>query len=159
MKTVAIATTLLAIFLALAPSECGGTKTKTVSAATIAKLPPGQTFEANLTRKGTVYHFKDANTDFSRVTIRTASGVEKFSELLKASNMRPRGGLLLGTPANMRTRLVGSTGGTTHYTCGIFCNCDGADDCTRLLLDDKCDVKYFWCDDKTGHCICIPKPS
>lgn len=157
MKTLAIATSLFAVFLALTYSECGGIKTRNISAATIAKLPPGQTFEIDLTRKGTVYKFKDASTDFSRVAIRTGSGVEIFADLLKASNTIPRGAIVLGTPTDMRSRLVGSTG-TTNYTCGIFCNCDGADDCTRLLLDDKCDVKYFWCDTKTGHCICLAKP-
>ena len=157
MKAVAIASSLFAVFLALAHPECGGIKTKNISAATIAKLPPGQKFEIDLTQRGTVYKFKDPSTDFSRVAIRTASRVDIFADLLKASNMIPRGAIVMGTPSDMRSRLGGSTG-TTHYTCGTFCNCDGADDCTRLLLDDKCGVKYFWCDDKTGHCICVPKP-
>src|SRR6266571_960071 len=99
MKKTAIAISLLAILLGLtaAQNKCGGTKTKTVSAATIAELPPGKTLEIDLTRKGTVYKFNDPGTDFSRVTIRTTAGVNTFSDLLKRSETSVRRGLVLGT--------------------------------------------------------------
>ena len=59
-------------------TSCGD-ETEIVSAATISALPPGRTFEIDLTHKdflgkGTVYKFGDAGTDFSRVTIRMAAG-------------------------------------------------------------------------------------
>jgi hypothetical protein len=80
MKRMASGISLLAVILGLGVSltSCGD-ETEIVSAATISALPPGQTFEIDLTHKdflgkGTVYKFGDAGTDFSRVTIRMAAG-------------------------------------------------------------------------------------
>jgi hypothetical protein len=81
-----------------------GEETETVSAATIYSLPPGKTFEIDLTHKdllgrGTVYKFDDAGSDFSRIIIRTVAGAKTFADLLKGTDTSFRGGLVLGTPA------------------------------------------------------------
>lgn len=133
-----------------------GTKTATVSAATIAQLPPGKKFEIDLTRKGTVHEF-DAGTDFSRVTIRTSEGVKTFADLLKAANTSVRGGLVLGRPEDMRGHLPTSPGGTTNYDCGVMCKCTGEADCISLLLSGKCFDDY-WCSKDTDNCFCTAKP-
>src|SRR5688572_28602523 len=140
MKRIAITPLLLAVAFGLTVSltNCSGTRTETVSAATIAELPPGKTFEIDLTHKGTVYRFADANTDFSRVTIRTAAGVKTFADLLKESNTSLRGGLVLGTPDDMRNHLPTSTGGTTNFDCGVFCKCNDTADCIDLIVSGKC---------------------
>lgn len=165
MKRAAIATSLLAVVVGFDLS-CGGTKTKTVSggtetetvsAATIATLPPGKTFEIDLTRNGKVYRFNDEGTDFSRVTIRTAAGTKIFADMLKGANTSLRGGLVLGTPADMRNHLPTSTGGTTNFDCGVFCKCDGQADCISLILSGKCGDDY-WCSSATTSCFCTAKP-
>jgi len=158
MKIIAIASSLLTVVLGLSVLQsCGGTKTETVSAAAIAKLPPGKTFEIDLTKKGTVYKFDDAGTDFSRVTVRTAAGVKSFADLLKESNTSPRGGLRLGTPNDMRDHLPLSGGGTIKYDCGVFCKCDGTTDCMDLILSGKCGDD-MWCSSETSSCFCTAKP-
>jgi hypothetical protein len=93
----------VAVVFALGVSLSGcGTRTKTVSAATIGQLPPGKTFEIDLTRGGTIYEFNDASTDFRRVTIRTSAGVKTFADLLKASNTSVRTGLVLAARGENR---------------------------------------------------------
>jgi hypothetical protein len=159
MKTIAIATLVLAAVWAFSVSlnGCGTTKTKTVSAATIAQLPPGKPFEIDLTRSGTVYNFNDAGTDFSRVTVRTSAGVKTFARLLKASNTSVRAGLVLGRPDDMRDHLPPLGGGTTNYDCGVFCKCTGQADCISLILSGKCGDDY-WCSSSTDNCFCTAKP-
>ena len=153
---------VVAIFLAVvlvSQIKCAGARVTTVAAATIAALPPGTMFEVDLTRNGTVYDFKDAGTDFSRVAVRTTEGVQAFSEVLKGSETNLRGGLVLGTPADMRNHLPKvAAGGNAGYTCGVFCNCDDVDDCTKLLLSGECSAGYFWCDSITLRCFCVAKP-
>jgi len=158
MKRIAIAPLLLLAFgLNVLLTNCAGTRTKTVSAATIAELPPGRTFEIDLTRKGTVYKFDDANTDFSRVMIRTAAGVKTFADLLKESNTSLRGGLVLGTPDDMRNHLTTSTGNATNFDCGVFCKCNDTNDCIDLIVSGKCGGE-FWCSSDTPSCFCVAKP-
>lgn len=157
MKRIAIATSLLAVVVGLSVSQCGGTRTKTVSAATIAKLPPGKTFEIDLTHKGPVYKFDAAGTDFRRVTIRTAAGIKTFADLLKGSSTSLRGGLVLGTPADMRNHLPTSTGGTTRFDCGVICKCNDTNDCLDLIVSGKCGDE-FWCSEDTDSCFCVAKP-
>lgn len=162
MRRTATATLLIAVFLSLSAflNGCGENteKTETVSAATISELPPGKTFEVDLTKKGTVYRFNDAGTDFSRVTIRTTAGVKNFGELLKAASTNVGRGVVLGTPDDMRNHLPpgAGSGGTTNYDCGIQCKCDGTTDCMALILAGKC-AEDLWCSD-TGACYCTPKP-
>jgi hypothetical protein len=157
MKKIAIATSILAVILGLGVSQngCGATKIKTVSPATIATLPPGKTFEIDLTRKGTVYDFNMPGTDFSRVTIRTPEGVKNFADLLKGANTSLRGGVVLGTPDDMRDHLPTTTRGT-HYDCGVFCKCDDTIDCLNMILDGKCS-DVIWCSKSTDSCFCVAK--
>lgn len=162
MKRLAMAISFLAVGfgLTIALNGCGGSNTETVSAASVSELPPGKTFDVDLTKKDylgrrTVYKFGDPGTDFSRVTIRTAGGVKTFGELLKLSNTG-QGKLVLGTPEDMRDHLPTSGGGATHYDCGVVCKCDGTTDCMDLILAGKCGGE-FWCSD-TGACYCVAKP-
>jgi hypothetical protein len=146
----------LAVVVALSVSLNGcATKTRTVSATTIGQLPPGKTFEVDLTRGGTVYRFDDPRTDFSRVSVRTSKGVKTLAELLKASNTSVRTGLVLGRPEDMRDHLP-PTGGTSAYDCGVFCKCTGQADCISLILSGKCSDDY-WCSKDTDNCFCTAK--
>lgn len=158
MKTLANAALLLVVILGLSVSliNCGGTNTQTVSAETIAKLPPGETLEIDLTNKGTVYSFDD-KVDFSRVTIRTSAGVRTFADMLKGANTSTRGGLMLGTPDDMRDHLPTGTSGTVNYDCGVFCKCDGATDCMDMILAGKCSGDT-WCSSTTSSCFCTAMP-
>jgi hypothetical protein len=159
MKTKAAAAPVLAVVLLLSVSlvGCAGTKTETVSAATIAALPPGETFEIDLTRQGTIYKFDDPGTDFGRVTLRTAEGVKTFGDLLRESKTSLQGGLVLGTLDDMRDNLPTSTGGTTNFDCGVFCKCDGTADCVDMILQGKCSDE-IWCSSVTpGRCFCVAK--
>lgn len=160
MKTIAIGISLLAAILgfSFSQSKCSGTKTKTVSAASITKLSPGKTLEIDLRRKGTVYKFNDSDTDFSRVTLRTADGVKSFSELLKTSNTSVKGGLVLGALDDMRNHLP-STTSTTNFDCGVICKCTGALDCLSMIGQGKCGGAA-WCntDPDISSCYCVAKP-
>jgi hypothetical protein len=157
-KTISLLASLLASTVLL--SSCGE-KVETVSAATISQLPSGKTFEIDLTRRDflgrrTVYTFNDAETDFSRVTIRTAKGVKNFGDLLKASNTSTSRGVVLGTPDDMRDHLPTSGGGTS-YDCGVVtCQCEGEADCISLVLSGKCGDDY-WCSTGTDYCYCDAK--
>lgn len=157
MKTLTNAALLLVVVLGLSVSliNCGGTNTQTVSADTIAKLPLGETLEIDLTNRGTVYNFDDA-VDFSRVTIRTSAGVKTFAELLKGANTSARGGLVLGTPDDMRDHLPTGPSGPVNYDCGVFCKCDGTTDCMDLILAGKCGDD-MWCSSTTNSCFCTAK--
>jgi hypothetical protein len=160
MKTITIAISLLTVVfgLSLMQNRCGSTKTNSVSAATVANLPTGKTYEIDLTRNGTVYRFNDADTDFNRVTIRTAGGVTTFNDLLKMSNTRARGRLLVGTTADLRNRnLPTSTGDPTNFVCGVICKCDGALDCVSMLGSGRCQPEG-WCNLDTGSCFCVALP-
>jgi hypothetical protein len=160
MKTITIATLLLAVALSfgLMQNKCGGTKTKTVSAAVITKLPPGKSFEIDLTRNGTIYKFDEPDTDFSRVTVRTVGGLRIFADLLKESNTSLRRGLVLGTPSDMRNHLPTSKGGgTIHFDCGVICKCNDTNDCLDLILGGNCSTE-FWCSRDTESCFCVAKP-
>lgn len=159
MKIIAIATLLLAVVfgLGVVRNKWRGTRTRTISAATIAKLPPGETYEVDLTRNGTLYKFKDEGTNFSRVTIRTAAGVKSFDDLLKLSHS-PRGRLLLGTTADIRSQNIAmSTGGTTKFDCGGVCKCNGIRDCVDMFSSGSCSTES-WCNLDTGNCFCVARP-
>jgi len=159
MKTINIATSLFVIVLGLnvSPNSCGRKKIETVSSATIAKLPPGKTYELDLTRKGTLYRFKDAGTDFSRVTIRTAKGVKNFGDVLRRTNIGLIGGLIIGRPDDMRNHLGTTTISRNNYDCGaVSCKCDNTIDCINMILDGKCSDE-IWCSDVTPSCFCIPQ--
>jgi hypothetical protein len=137
----------------------GSTRTVTVSAATIAKLAPGKTYEIDLTRKGTIYKFNVAGTDFKRVTIRTAAGVKTFAELLKVSNTSLSGTLVVGTPADMRNHIPKTAVAVRQFDCGaISCKCEGFGDCIDLILSARCQGGTFWCNPETGRCFCMAKP-
>ena len=164
MKTLAIATSVLVGVLGLSvpQNKTGVTKTKAVPAASVAKLPPGKTYEIDLTRSGTIYKFDAGNTDFSRVTIRTATGVRNYADLLKMSGMSFRGSLLVGTPADMGNYLShlphpkGGTG-TPNYDCGaIACKCNGIVDCLKLIFSGSC-FDPLSCNPETGNCFCQAK--
>lgn len=157
MKTLANAALLLVIVLGLSVSliNCGGTNPMAVTAETIAKLPPGESLEIDLTNRGTVYRL-DETVDFSRVTVRTSAGVKTFAELLKGANTNARGGLVLGTPDDMRDHLPTGTGGTVNFDCGVFCKCDGTTDCMDLILAGKCGDD-MWCSSTTSSCFCTAK--
>jgi hypothetical protein len=172
MKRMASAISLLSVVLGLGVSltSCGE-ETETVSAATISALPFGKTFEIDLTHKdflgkGTVYKFGDAGTDFSRVTIRTAAGVKAFADLLKGTDTSLRGGLVLGTPDDMRYHLPTPTDGgtttggwTTRHDCGSdVCKCNDKTDCLGMILKGKCaSPGEFWCSTDTSACYCVAK--
>jgi hypothetical protein len=155
MKRIALALSLPAALFIL--TACRGTRTERVSAATIAQLPPGKTFDIDLTRAGTIYTFKDAGTDFSRVTVRTSAGVANFADLLKRSNTNFNGGLLLGRPGDMRDHLPIKGGSTTNFDCGVFCKCSGLNDCIDLIVAQKCGDD-LWCSESTDNCFCTAKP-
>lgn len=156
MRTMSMAASLLAVVAGWGVSGCAGTKTETVSAASVARLPPGETLEIDLTRPGTVFEFPDPDTDLGRVTVRTAAGVGTFADLLKASETSLAGGLLLGTPADMRDHLPTSTGGAVGFDCGVFCKCNDTNDCIDLILSGKCSDE-FWCSSETSACFCVAK--
>lgn len=157
MKPIAIAMSFLVVILSL--SACGRTKAKSlsVSAATISQLPSGQTYEIDLTKRGTVYAFSDKDTDFSRVTIRTDAGVRTFADLLKASNTSLDRGLIIGTLNDMRDYVPTSGGTTTNYDCGVICKCDGGQDCINMIVDGKC-TNEIWCSSASSSCFCVAKP-
>lgn len=158
MKTIVIATSLLMFFgFSVPQNKHVVTKTRAVPAATIAKLSPGKTYEIDLTHSGTIYKFDTEGTDFSRVTIRTEAGIRSFGDLLKTSNTSLKGGLLVGTPADMRTHLPASKRVKSNYDCGVFCECNGIIDCGKLILSGHCGGD-FWCSEDTGNCFCTALP-
>lgn len=142
------------IFTANVIVGCSPVKTKTVTADSVAQLPSGKSFVADLTQKGTIYKFGDAGTDFSRVTIRTVSGEKTLADLLKASNTNFKGRLVLGTIDDMRNHLPSSSGVTTAYDCGVICQCTGGADCMDMIAEGKC-MHEFWCTD--NHCYCVAR--
>jgi len=159
MKTKALATLLLAVVVVFSAwlSSCGRTRTETVSAATLSQLPASKTLEIDLTKPGTVYTFEEPRTNFSRVTLRTAAGVKPFADLLQASHTSLRGGLVLGTPRDMRNHLPTAPGGTTTFDCGVFCQCNGGSACLDLIVSGKCG-SAFWCSQDTNSCFCVVEP-
>ena len=162
MKKIAIAITLLVIAFSftLAQKTTTAAKRKTVSAATIAKLPAGKTYDVDLTRKGTIYNFTGDGTDFGRVTVRTAAGVKTMAELLKQSNTSLKGQLALGTPADLRGQKLNTSrtgGGTANFTCsGLFCGCSGDADCNDMFSGGACG-SIAWCNLDTGRCYCVAR--
>lgn len=146
----------ITVCLTMALAGCGGTRTKNVSAASIAQLPAGTSYEIDLTRKGTVYRFDDPGTDFNRVAVRTAAGVKTLGSLLEASKASARKGVSLGRTDEMRDHLTVSTGGTSNFDCGVFCKCDDTTDCIDLILSGKCGID-FWCSSDTAACFCTAK--
>ena len=168
MKNIAIATSLLVTILGVGVSQygCAGTETKTESPATqtkivlpatIDKMPPGKTFDIDLTRKGTIYNFDGTATDFSRITIQTTKGVRNLADLLRESKTDLKGGVVLGTSHDMRNHLSIRTTSGTNYDCGVFCKCDDTVDCIGMILDGKCaEGTEFWCSD-SGSCYCVAK--
>ncbi|HUD70323.1 MAG TPA: hypothetical protein VMQ62_00040, partial [Dongiaceae bacterium] len=99
--------------LILSVGACSGTAAKptvtTVSPSTIAGLPPGQAFEVDLTRGGTVYKFEGPGIDFSRVSVLTTAGTRNFGEQLKGANTSLEGGITLGRPGDLRDHLPTKT--------------------------------------------------
>lgn len=158
MKTTPSAASLLAVLAVLGTSLLGCPKgrVETVSASSIAALPPGQTFEVDLTRGGTVYQFA-GDADFSRVTLRTATGAMSFGDLLKESSTSVRGGVVVGTTDDMRDHLPPSTGGATNFDCGVFCKCNDTVDCLDMIVQGKCGGE-IWCSSDTPSCFCVAKP-
>src|SRR5262245_11074461 len=95
------AVAILFVCLSAFLTSCGE-GTETVSATTVAELPAGKMLEVDLDKKDvlgrrTVYAFNDAETDFSRVIIRSSSGVRNFGQLLTLSNTNLEHGIVLGT--------------------------------------------------------------
>jgi hypothetical protein len=167
MKMSVLTTSILTLFLGLtlAQSKCNQVKTKTVSAQTIANLPPGKTYEIDLTRKGTIYDFKDPNTDFSRVTLRSATDVRTFTELLKMSNATVKKHWVIGNAKDLAKTILRSGaggGGGSNYQCGSFiCSCRGLSDCFDMAGSDNC-VGHTWCNpdpDLSQICYCIMPPT
>ncbi|MET0755182.1 MAG: hypothetical protein ABWY31_03575 [Pseudoxanthomonas sp.] len=144
-------------------ASCARTKTEKVSAAAIAALPAGKSFDVDLTRAGTLYQFETAGTDLSRVSVRTAAGTRTLGELLKATNAEVGSGLLLGRPEDFRENLPPSikppaAGTVAQYDCGaVACKCDSTLDCIDLILDGKC-AGDFTCSTQTSNCYCTPRP-
>jgi hypothetical protein len=157
MKTTPAAASRLALLAALGASllGCPKARVETVSASTIAALPPGQTFDVDLTRGGTVYQFA-GDADFGRVSLRTATGARSFGELLKESNTSVRGGVVLGTPDDMRDHFPPATGTTTNFDCGVFCKCNDTVDCLDMIVQGKCGGE-IWCSSDTPSCFCVAK--
>jgi hypothetical protein len=155
-RIAAIATALFGLSILL--SGCVGRTGTTV--VTVPELPPGKTFEANLTQNNlsgrrTVYVFAP-NTNFSRVTIRTVTGVKNFGYLLRRSKTSVKRGVVLGTPTDMRDYLP-TSGISTNYDCGsVTCQCEGEADCISLILSGKCGDEY-WCSKATDYCYCDVK--
>ncbi len=158
MKKISIAITLLVIAfgLSLGQKTTAPAKRKTVSAATISRLPAGKTYELDLTRKGTIYDFNGEATDFSRVTVRTAAGLKTMAELLKTSESHGKGQLTVGSPADMRGPKLSPSrigGGTTNFTCsGLFCGCTGDVDCNNMFSGGACG-SIAWCYNDRCYCV------
>jgi hypothetical protein len=158
VKKIAIAITLLVIAFSftLAQKTTTAAKRKTVSAASIAKLPAGKTYEVDLTRKGTIYNFNGDATDFSRVTVRTTAGVKTMAELLKQSEANVKGQVMVGTPSDMRGQKLSPTrigGGTVNFNCsGIICGCTGDVDCNNMFSGGACG-NIAWCYNNRCYCV------
>jgi hypothetical protein len=158
MKKIAIAITLLVIAFSfsLGQKTTAPAKSRTVSAATIARLPAGKKYEVDLTRKGTIYNFNGDGTDFSRVTVRTTAGVKTMAELLKQSGANVKGNLAVGTPADLRGLKLGPSrtgGGTVNFTCsGLFCGCTGDVDCNNMFSGGACG-SIAWCYNDRCYCV------
>jgi hypothetical protein len=158
MKKIVIATTVLVIAFSftLAQKTNPAAKRKTVSAATVSKLPAGKTYEVDLTRKGTIYDFNSEGTDFNRVTVRTAAGVKTLAELLKQSDSHGKGQLVVGSPADMRGLKLSAArmgGGTINFTCsGLFCGCTGEVDCNNMFSGGACG-SIAWCYNDRCYCV------
>jgi hypothetical protein len=157
MKPKFLAISVLLVVLGL--SACGGAKATSVpvSASDIARLPADKTFEIDLTRNGSVYVFDDKDTDFSRVTMHTASGVQTLADLLTMSDMSPEGGLVVGTLDDMGGYLPIQVSATKKYNCGVACKCDGRAACREMRQDKAC-VDKMACNKETGSCTCVAKP-
>lgn len=155
MKPITIA--ILVVMLCL--TACGGTKATSVpiSASDISKLPSDKMFEIDLTHNGSVYVFDDKDTDFTRVTMRTATGVQTLAELLKTADMSPEGGLIVGTIDDMGDYLPTQVSAAKKYDCGVVCKCNGRAACKEMRNDRAC-VDKMACNKSTGSCTCVAKP-
>lgn len=159
MKKFVIATTLLIIAFSFGSAQKNQTaaKRKTVSAATISRLPAGRTYEVDLRNKGTLYNFEGNATDFSRVTVRTAAGVKTLAELFNQSKTDTKGPLTIGTPGDLRTLKLKTASAALNYSCeGIFCGCSGDKDCNDMFSGAACGP-IAWCNENTGKCYCIAR--
>ena len=162
MRKMVIAITFLAIVfsLSLGQKTQTTTKRKTVTAANIASLPSGKSYEIDLRNKGTVYEFKDSATDFSRVSVRTATGVKTMAELVEQSKTDTKGGLTIGMPADLRGLKMSTSrigGGGLNFNCsGLFCECTGDTDCNNMFSGSACS-SFAWCNLNTGKCYCVAR--
>lgn len=160
MKKIVIAITFLVIAFSfsLAQKTTAPARSRTVSAATIARLPAGKKYEVALMRKGTIYNFNGDGTDFSRVTVRTTAGVKTMAELLKQSDTNTKGRLVVGMPTDLRGQKLSTVGGSTvNFTCsGLFCGCSGDADCNDMFSGSACG-SIAWCNLDTGRCYCVAR--
>lgn len=159
MRKLVIAVTLLAagFSFSIAQKTQVTAKRKTVSAATIANLPAGKSYEVDLRRKGTLYNFNGNGTDFSRVAVRTATGVKTLAELFKLSNTDTKGQLTIGAPEDLRGFRIKMGGGGINFTCqGLFCGCSGDKDCNDMFSGAACGP-IAWCNEDTGRCFCVAR--
>lgn len=162
MKRMVIAITFLAIAFSFVWAQKNQTaaKRKTVSATAVSTLPAGKSYELDLRNKGTLYEFNDNSTDFSRVKVRTATGVKTMSELFQQSKTDTKGRLTVGTPVDMKTlKLTASRpgGGGLNFNCaGIFCACTGDADCNDMFSGSACGA-IAWCNLNTGQCFCVAR--
>ena len=153
MKRIALAAPLLALVLGSIAllTNCGGLQTRSVSAATIAALPAGEALEVDLTRKGTVYEFNDPDTDFSRVSVRTAAGTALFAERLAQSSIpAPGRGWCSGGPMTCATTCLRSAAIRPPATTAVSCaSAMARPTCIYLILSGKCGDD-MWCSSTTN---------
>lgn len=125
-------------------TQSGTIKKETVTAQTVASQPVGKPYILDLTRKGIVYEVA-TGVDYSRASVRTATGEQPMSALVKKLGLT--GKFLLGTWRDLSAMDFGIPPGTldppdsgpTAAKCdSLVCTCNGRQDCSDLSKSGKC---------------------
>ncbi len=161
MKRILFAIALLGVCLNSTTAQKKKLKQVEVTAQTIASQPSGKAYAIDLTRAGTIYTFA-ADSNYSRVRVRTSKGEMTMTELLAKTGKTVTGKLSIGMTSDLRAQRIGLTrvrGGGVRFNpdtdCGgLVCACNDPDgqDCIDMFDSGKCGVIAVCYPD---GCFCI----
>lgn len=140
-----------------------------VNAESIAQLASGKKYVVDLTQTGVIYEFdsKTRSIDFTRVTIRTATGEVTMSSWLEKTFSKNKVAgwnsqhLSIGATDALRsvrglpTKNLTPPTKTMAFQCGSsLCSCTGDEDCNDMFSTNVCGP-YAACDLDSGRCVCF----
>jgi hypothetical protein len=126
-----------------------------ITSKSIAGRRADQPYLLDFTRKGTIYTLAKGS-DYSRVSVHTATGDRQMSELLRGRTIK--GSLIVGLTNDLRGQKLGLSRptGTVNFNCDdpLVCTCTGDADCNDLFVSGKCG-DLTGCDTGEGNCWCF----